>query len=208
VLTATLGDGTDLIRGHALFIRLYQEQIAALEDFGAWAWALRERHTHGFLAAYLRYQIKDLREFWEIVSEHDDALVSLLRLPPENEMADVLMGYPDTNDTLSSILETRLRNLKQGAEQFFATDEIVIRVYNKLKHGIPIIRRDDADPRVFEVLVFSNGVSTARFELTGSEIRKLHRNTQAWSNALRDLASLTKILFDGGILYHAAPGSE
>ena len=63
-------------------------------------------------------------------------------------------------------------------------------------------------PLKFEVLVFSNGVSTAQFERTGSEIRKLHRNTQAWSNALRDLASLTKILFDGGILYHAAPASE
>lgn len=208
VLTAALGDGTHLVRGHALFIRLYQEQIAALEDFGAWAWALRERHTDGFLTAYLRYQVRDLRKFWEIVSEHDADLPTLLQLPSQDEIATALDAYPETTDTLTSIFDKRLTNLRQGAAQFFATDEIVIRVYNKLKHGIPIIRRDESNPRMFEVLVLSRGVRTARFELTGSEIQKLHRNTLAWSVALRDLAGLTKVLHDGGILYGGPPALE
>lgn len=205
VLVARLGEGTDLVHGHAVFTRLYQEQIAALEDFGAFAWALRERHDEGFLSAYLRYQVRDVRAFWEIVRNHDGDLVSLLHLPPEDEIESVLAHLPKTEDTLSEILAMRLANLKQGANQFFAENEIVISVYNKLKHGIPIIRENEDDHRVFQVLLFKNGVGSARFEITSQMIRKLHRNTQAWSTALRDLASLTKILFDGEILYEGAP---
>jgi hypothetical protein len=102
----------------------------------------------------------------------------------------------------------RLANLKQGADQFFTENEIVISVYNKLKHGIPIIRENESDHRVFQVLLFKNGVASARFEITPQMIRRLHRNTQAWSTALRDLAGLTKILFDGAILYEGAQEAE
>ena len=203
VLLARLSEGTDLVHGHAVFTRLYQEQIAALEDFGAFAWALRERHDEGFLSAYLRYQIRDVRAFWTIVRDHDDDLVTLLRLPSRDEIENLLARLPKTEDSLSDILAMRMANLRQGADQFFAENEIVISVYNKLKHGIPIIREDENDYRVFHVLLFRGGVASARFEITSQMIRRLHRNTQAWSNALRDLAGLTKILFDGELLYRS-----
>lgn len=204
LLQDALTQGSNLVRGHALFIRLYQEQIAALEDFGAWAWALRERHGNGFLQAYLRYQVHDLRAFWKIVREHEGNLIELLRLPDATRIQSVLDGLPRTENTLDEILEMRLTNLKRAADQFFTEDELVVRVYNKLKHGIPIIRRDQSDHRRFEVLIYQRGVQSARFTINADEIQKQQRNTQAYSNDLRDLASLTKILFDGGILYEGA----
>lgn len=208
VLVERLGKGTDLVHGHAVFTRLYQEQIAALEDFGAFAWALRERHSHGLLSAYLRYQVCDIRAFWKVVRRHDGDLINLLHLPPEDEINGVLTNLPKTKEALTEILAVRMENLKQGSDQFSTTDEIVISVYNKLKHGIPIIRREGSSSRQFEVLLSRRGVAAVRFEITAAEIRKFHRNTQAWSVALRELAALTKILFDGGILYSGAPTTE
>ena len=82
----------------------------------------------------------------------------------------------------------RMTNLKQGADQFSATDEIVISVYNKLKHGIPIIRRESASPRQFEVLLSRRGVAAVRFEITAAEIRKLHGTLRL--GALRYVTSL------------------
>jgi hypothetical protein len=220
-LVAALGAASEPTVGHALFSRLFAEYAASLETYAAWAWALRNRSAPGsFLDGYLAYTNRNVRDFYALIRKHEGDLSSLLNLPsaaqiveatlvrhqdiPEDERADL------PEEGYRAALDSAYERLKQGAERYFADDRILIDTYNKTKHGAPMLRLFDTNnARKFEV-VMRNPVAGqqgeapyrfAGFTVDRAEIEKMANNVHAMTLSIRDLASLTKVLLDAGVLY-------
>jgi hypothetical protein len=221
-LTAALGEESEPHVGHALFSRLFAEYAATLETFAAWAWALRNRTEPGsFLDNYLGYTNRDVGDFYVLVRDHEGDLSDLLELPPPDEIVEQTLrrreDVPEEaradlpeGENFRQALDCAYERLKQAAEMYFADDRILIDTYNKTKHGAPMLRLFEPDnPRKFEVVMVSPGAREqgeapyrfAGFTVTREEVTKMANNVDAMTLSIRDLASLTRILLDAGLLY-------
>lgn len=221
-LVSGLGaEATDAATGHALFARLFGEFAASLETFAAWCYALRVRSVPGsFLDAYLDYANRDVGEFYALVRDHEGDPVELLRLPPddeivaatvarhsevpEGEIADLpAEGYSDSLRALGE-------RLREAAERYFDTDRVLVDTYNKTKHGAPMVRLFEPDnPRSFEVVMRNRRAGEegqppyqfASFTVNREETTKMKGNVDAMTLSIRDMAAMTKILLDAGLLF-------
>ncbi len=221
-LTAALGsEPSDAATGHTLFSRLFGEYVGSLETFAAWGWSLRKRSQPGsFLKEYLSYQPGVVKEFYSLVRQHEGDVSDLLCLPsreriieavvaqheevPHDERENLsLEGYGDTLDAL-------YERLKTTAEFYFAKDGIPVATFNKTKHGVPMLQLfEPQNPRTFE-FVMKNPCSAvegeppfrfASFTVTPAEVDKYLNNVRVMTQAICELAVITKVVHDAGLLY-------
>ena len=220
-LVAALKTKSEPAVGHALFSRLFAEYAASLETYAAWAWALRHRTDPGsFLDGYIGYTNRNVGDFYAFIQEHEGDLSDLLNLPSAGQIVEATIARHQElakeeradlpADGYRAALDSAYERLKQGADRYFADDRIVIDTYNKTKHGTPMLRLFEADnPRKFEVIMRNPAAEEqgeapyrfAGFTVERSEIEKMATNVNAMTLSIRDLASLTKVLLDAGLLY-------
>lgn len=131
---------TDLDRRELLALRVFAEYVGALETFGAWGWAIRNRAEAPLLLdAFLSYSVADVKAFYNVVSTHAGEISSLLKLPPTQEITDAFRrgGFPHAG--LLADFTKLERSLTQASKQYFHPQEWFVNTYNKAKHGAPII---------------------------------------------------------------------
>jgi hypothetical protein len=120
-----------------LLLKICAEEVAALEDLGALAWAIANRQR-GIIKAYLEYLPKDVKRFYQSIAS-GISLKDLLKLP-------VLDGLP-ISERERSRLRRSLRSLQQSlgaaALDYLALNEGIIQIYNRAKHGFATVQRVD-----------------------------------------------------------------
>jgi hypothetical protein len=120
-----------------ILLKICAEEVAALEDLGALAWAIANRQ-HGIIKAYLEYKPKQVKGFYQSVAS-GVSIDDLLRLP-------VLDGLPISARERSRF-RRGLRSLQQSlgaaAHDYLALSEGIIHIYNRVKHGFAIVQRVD-----------------------------------------------------------------
>jgi hypothetical protein len=218
-LVGALASETGETERHVLFSRLFGEFAATLESYAAWSWALQNRDARGsFLDAYLGYSNADVGRFYGVVRDHQGTVSGLLNLPPADEIVALAMdrlhelpeeGYRDA-------LRAQYDRLKEAAGMYFQTDRVIIDAYNKTKHGAPMVRLYDPDnPVKFELILRNpardeDGVPYrfAAFIVNDETIKTQYNNVDIMTTHIRDMASVTKVLFDAGALYPDEPESD
>jgi hypothetical protein len=202
---------------HVLFSRLFGEFAGTLETYAAWAWSLRNRFERGsFLDAYLGYANRDVGNFYKFVADHESDLSDLLGLPATERIIELTMakhaelpeeGYRDS-------LRAQYDRLKEAAGMYFETDRVIIDAYNKTKHGAPIVRLfEPDDPEKYEIILLNpvRGEGEppyrfASFAVNDESIEKQRNNVDVMTDHIRDLASVTKVLLEAGVLYESSAG--
>lgn len=84
-----------------MFGKIYAEYVAALEDFGAFCFAIQKRSTDGILSRYLRSETGDAAQFFDdVLSNFGRDLGTLLGLPDIASLSDKVA--PETHALLTS----------------------------------------------------------------------------------------------------------
>ncbi len=222
-LAAALGSKpSDVATGHTLFSRLFGEYAGSFETFAAWGWSLRKRSQPGsFLTEYLRYRPGDVKKFYCLVRHHEGDASSLLCLPSRERIIEATVARHeevphDEREALPSgerygdALDTLYERLKMTAEIYCAEGGILVAAFNKTKHGAPMLQPfETQNPRSFE-FVMKNPCSAVEgeppfrfvaFTVTRSEVDKYLNNVHVMTEAIRELAGITKVVHDAGLLY-------
>lgn len=228
-LVEALNKRSSLATAHVLFSRLFGELSGSLETYAAWAWSLRNRTDQpgSFLDNYLNYSNRDIGSFYALVRNHQGDLSDLLRLPPRDQLVELSLAHQaevpeeDRSEILTAEdfitgLESQYVRLKASADEYFKADRVLIDTFNKTKHGAPILQLFEPDSDYeFEVVMPNPRASEegeppykfAGFTIDDHEIQKLAHNIEVMTGDIADLASLTTILLESGVLFaHAEAG--
>jgi hypothetical protein len=119
--------------------KIFQELVLSIEELGALCHAIRNRGDMGIVYQFLKYQIPDVRRFFNMLVSEDVTLDVLLRLPDRDTIRTNL------EDSLArrvfSVFDDRLDWLRQGAEVYLDRD--VAGAMNRTKHGFVVIDNPD-----------------------------------------------------------------
>jgi hypothetical protein len=214
-LYAALKEPSDPETGHPLLARLYGEYAATSETYAALGISIRDRTEPGsLLHKYVTYPLGEVRRFYEYVRDHDGDLTSLLNLP--NAETIIALGAARQNDIGRDIdkkakaLEDLYARFKEAASLYLMDDRIQVLVYNRTKHGSPMLRMFEPDnPRKFEFVMPNPRASEegqppyqfASFTVSREEADKWLENTRTMTIAIRELAVIVKLLHDANLLY-------
>lgn len=224
-LVAALGSqGSDAATGHSLFSRLFGEYAGSLETYAAWAWSLRERTEPGsFLKEYLSYRPGVVGTLYALALDHEGDLSDLLRLPPQADIVAAAVGRQGEEHAelppqgYHDALAAQYERLKTTAGDYFRTDRILITTFNKTKHGVPMLRLfEPEDHRAFEFVMENPRAAEeagrpftfAAFHVNADEVAKYLNNVQRMTEAISELAAITKVLHDVGMLYPVPSADE
>lgn len=211
-LVKTLAEPSEPEIGHVIFARLFSEYAASLETLGSWGWAIANRKTKGSLMkAFLSVRTNHVGDFYRRVQADEGDVVDLLDLPSREDAHAAIAKVAGTAEIDFSIdeyeksLETRYRNLKNAADQWFDDDRVIMEAYNKAKHGAALVRLfGSEDPRRFQIVLFDKATEEMRFAnftVTKELVLRMQRNVEAVTVAITELVGLVKILRDAGLLY-------
>ncbi len=106
-------------------------------------------------------------------------------------------------------LRAQYDRLKEAAGMYFQTDRVIIDAYNKTKHGAPMIRLfDRGNPTTYEIILRNPDRGEgqppyrfASFAVDDASIEKQRSNVEVMTTHIRDLAAVTTVLLDAGMLY-------
>jgi hypothetical protein len=165
----------------------------------------------------MTYTNRDVGNFYEFVRDHEADVTDLLRVP---STARVARAAQDREESFSAKdfqagLDARYSRLKLAADLYFSFDRILIDVYNKTKHGAPMVRLTAADdPRRFEFIVLDrekvgdDRYRLALFTLDKKTIATLGQNVESMTTSITELAGLTRLLNYFGLLYEQPHDGE
>lgn len=125
-----------------LMAKIAAESVAALEDFGAVSWAVANRQGGGFLRAYLGYQASNVDAFYRSVIDTRLSARTLLSIPSDSRLRRSL-DSEERRLVQASLQEIR-RLLTVAAKDYCLDQRMVVRAYNKIKHGFVVVQRLDA----------------------------------------------------------------
>ena len=201
-------EAKDLLTQKVLTARLAAEAVSALEHVGALGWSISKRHDQGILRRYLSYETKHVRKFYRDIQSRQLREVLML---PERAVVASSTGDIDASEFERGLvaLETTLRG---AAGNYFALGGEVVRTYNKIKHGFPVIIRMDkmipgkVPPTNWEqnvnVLTDITDEGSLKFtdlEMTTEMLDKLRNGIEACANAWREAAFLFVFMWERGL---------
>lgn len=125
-----------------LTAKIAAESVAALEDLGALAWAVANRSNKGILRAYLRYRVPEVEKFYQTVIERRVSARTLLNIPTDARLRRWLNR--DERRNVQRSLQEIGRGLKAAGRGYRRKQGMVVRAYNKIKHGFVVLQRLDA----------------------------------------------------------------
>lgn len=214
-LYAALGEPSEPETGHPIFARLYGEYAGTAETLAALAIAIRERTEPGsLLHRYVTYPLGDVPAFYARVQEHEGDLSDLLALPDMNVLIALAAARQDDMgrdiEKYAITLDELRGRFTEVAEMYLKDDRLQVLVYNRTKHGSPMLRIfEPEDTRKFEIVCPNpeakrDGESLymfASFPVTRAEADKWLENTRAMTASMRELAVIVKLLKDSDLLY-------
>jgi hypothetical protein len=223
VIFAALEDELNATKRHALTLRLFAEFANGLESLAAWGWSLQRRRTlRLFLDGFLSYPLGAAEAFYRDVLERaaEDGVVELLDLPPRAEVirdARALVPASSARD-VGEYLNGGMQLLQQSAEQYFVGEMVLVRHYNRAKHGTSMIRLDEYTNNEFDFQLIApewrraevaNGAwyNIGLFRADEAMVGRLHRNIEAVTHSIRFMANVAWALYRAGHLY-AEPDPE
>lgn len=140
-----IGTADDIKRRQLLTVKIYGEFVSAIEDLGALCVAIKHRNDElGLIYAYLTYgQGRNpnapktrLPEILRLM-EDGDGLTSALALP---SLADILSRNPALSNTILPDLYQQTNTvLAVASKSYSASDGLLVRAYNKVKHGFVVV---------------------------------------------------------------------
>jgi hypothetical protein len=207
-LVRAFQEATEPLDQKVLTARLAAEGLAALEHVGALGWALSKRHDQGILRRYLSYETEGVRDFYLDVQARQ--LRDVFRLPERHVVAS------SAGDDDASIFEGGLvalqTTLRTAAGNYFALGGKVVKTYNKIKHGFPVIIRMDklipgkVPPTNWEqnVNVLTDITADGRVEFTDLErsagmLDRLRNGIEGCANAWREAAFMVLFMWERGV---------
>lgn len=206
-LETDLSEETSAEKRHVLYLRLFAEYVNALEELGAWGWAIRNRARFALLLdAYLGYGPSDVRGFYRCVTKHHGDLGELLELPPAKVIANRFGAGGIPRKTLLEELDLCLANIKQAAKHYADPDEVFVSNYNKAKHGAPLIRTSDLGADEFYVLApqrdptILSRYTFSKFRADPALVEHTVKLIAFVTNTTVALTSLTRNLRNGGLI--------
>lgn len=138
-LAASADQEDGALRQKLLTARIAAEGVSAIENLGAIAWSIANRHDIGVLRRYLSYQTGDVRSVFADIQKRELRDVFSL---PSSEGIKMALSAEDTKNFEEGLASLQT-NLRAAANNYFALGGAVVRTYNKIKHGFPIIVRLD-----------------------------------------------------------------
>ena len=126
-----------------LTAKIAAESVAALEDLGALAWAVATRSNKGVLRAYLGYKSPDVDGFYQTVMERPRVSARMLLNIPADATLRRWLNREERRNVQRSLEESR-KVLKVAARGYRRNQRMVVRAYNKIKHGFVVVQRLDA----------------------------------------------------------------
>jgi hypothetical protein len=201
--------------GHALYLKIFSEYANALEVAGAWGWAIRNRRPDVLLLDTLvSYPDQVPGEFYKAARRNrSGSLIQLLRLPSEprvvSALREVLPDWSD-DDCRRSLRETVVQARRLGNE-YLAEDGVIRDIYNRVKHGAPLLHDESLTDREFWVFCPNLPRSepdarrylVARFNVTPRAISGAVRDVVIASEVIRYFACLAHALDVAGLLHPA-----
>jgi hypothetical protein len=220
-LFAALDESSDPGSRHALLARLFGEYASTLETLAALGIAVRKRSVPGsLLRTYLSYRPGAVGGFYRLVGRHEGDLIDLLRLPS----ADVLIGLAVSRQSdfgadggfdisigeFDASLSAVYDRFKVASEAFFESEQIQWLVYNKIKHGAPLLRLFEPENDLrFEIPMRNPAMDSpgatpyqfAAFTASQAQADKFLKNTLAMTGSIRELGVLVKLMSDSDLLF-------
>lgn len=102
-------EGTQRRVQRAIIVRLFAEYMNAIEDLGAFLYAVKSRDEHGIFYNYARSQTKDVRGFFDSITSTSD-VIDFLSLPSTKDLSKAffLDEFNQISDNITHIfLEAR-----------------------------------------------------------------------------------------------------
>jgi hypothetical protein len=210
----------DTERQHALCLKLFAEQVNALETLGAWGWAIRHRHEFRlFLDGFLSYPVGAADEFFCSVQEAESVdLISLLALLPRHTIIRAVRDlHPEfTSRDVGEMLDFVAPQLRECADLYLRDERVLVTHYNKAKHGATMVRlaqhtRASTDFQIIApqrvVAEIENGrwYHVAKMTTSDELIQPIVHNITQVTNLIRNLSVITQAMHSAGILYAASP---
>ena len=103
--------------------RLFAEQMAAIEDLGAFGWAIQHRNEGGIFKRYLESQTRDVGNFFSNISNcaNEMDVLPLLKLPSLSELQQILPSDTFTDMEMDKRYQEYGLALKTMAELYRTT---------------------------------------------------------------------------------------
>jgi hypothetical protein len=123
-----------------------------------------------------------------------------------------VLAPASTARDVGEALDAALTSLKESADQYFAHDMTVLRIYNKAKHGATMLRLDEhthdendfqviAPQRDLQEIADNKWYDIARFESAPAMIQRMQNGIEHSTGSIQHLAVLAWAMHRADLLY-------
>jgi hypothetical protein len=203
------GKDSGALEQKILLARLAAEGVSAYEDLGGLAWAVSQRSTLGILRAYVQHETHEARRVFERIA-NGAHIRSVLNLPNRETFESVLSE--DIVETIEGDLGSLNEQFKDAARRYLVPKPNVVKIYNKIKHGFPMLVRLDKlgpvhdlyanwqnDPQIITAVRPGPQIEVRQIELTPGMIESFKLHIAESSATARNVCALFQFLTEQGV---------
>lgn len=211
---AALTVPSNAAKGHGQFLRLTSEFVIAIETVVSWVMAFENRGDaadRGLLFQIVNYRPSAPGDFLEAV-RRDGWEVGKLRLPDADDMValwaawaeDIEAGAtlpPSAREDFEGSLDQLARNIQRHADLWVDDDLALRTIYNKGKHGMPILPMPEEGSDRPDLGVIRKDGLAVPVVVNSSNIKAMQHGISACATDLDTLVCVASVLSHHDRLY-------